>query len=83
MKIASGTRDVDVEHLVGDVENHKLREEYRACQYFLVDSQPERATQSIQLGSGNSQRNNRERETGSFFQQFELCSKVNLALVSF
>ena len=27
MEIGSGTRDVDVEHIVGDVEDHKLREE--------------------------------------------------------
>ena len=32
-------------------------------------------TQSIQLRSGNSQGNNREWETWSFFQQFEMCSK--------
>ena len=32
-------------------------------------------TQKIQLRSGNFQRNNRERETWSFLQQFELCSK--------
>ena len=32
-------------------------------------------TQNIQLRSENSQRNNRERENFSFFQQFEMCSK--------
>ena len=31
-------------------------------------------TQSIRLRNGNSQRNNRERKTWSFFQQFEMCS---------
>ena len=39
----SGTRDVDVEHIVGDVEDHRLREELRSCQHFLVDSELERA----------------------------------------
>ena len=38
MQIRSRTRDVDVEHIVGDVEDHRLREELRACQHFLVDS---------------------------------------------
>ena len=30
MQIGSGTRDVDVEHIVGDVEDHRLREELRS-----------------------------------------------------
>ena len=34
MQIGSRTRDVDVEHIVGDVEDHSLREELRSCQYF-------------------------------------------------
>ena len=63
MQIGSGTRDVIVEHIVGDVEDHSLREELRSCQHFLVDSELERARQSNQLRSGNFQRNNRERET--------------------
>ena len=39
MQIGSGTRDVDVEHIVGDVDDHKMREELRSCQHFLVDSE--------------------------------------------
>ena len=38
MQIQSRTRDVDVEHIVGDVEDRRLREELRSCQHFLVDS---------------------------------------------
>ena len=30
-QIGSGTRDVDVEHIVGEVEGHSLREELRSC----------------------------------------------------
>ena len=57
-------RDVDVEHIVGDVDDHKLREELRSCQHFLVDSELEKCEkQSIQLRGGNAQRNKRERET--------------------
>ena len=54
---------MDVEHIVRDVEDQRLREELRSCQHFLVDSELERARQSIQLRSGRSQRNSRERET--------------------
>ena len=42
MQIGSRTRDVVVEHIMGDVEDHSLREELRSCQHFLVDSEHER-----------------------------------------
>ena len=41
MQIGSGTRDVDVEHIVGDVADHSLREELRSCQHFSVNSELE------------------------------------------
>ena len=43
MQIGSGTRDVDVEHIVGDNEDHRLREKLLCCQHFLMDSELERA----------------------------------------
>ena len=43
MPIGSGTRNVILEHIVGDVEDHSLREELCSCQHFLVDSELERA----------------------------------------
>ena len=47
MQIGSGTRDVDVEHIVGDVEDHSLREELRCCQFFWVESEIERARHKV------------------------------------
>ena len=47
MQIGSGSRDVDVEHIVGDVEDHSLREELRFCQHFLVDSELQRARHKV------------------------------------
>ena len=47
MQIGSGTRDVDVEHIVGDVEYHNLKEELLSCQHFLVNSQLERARHKV------------------------------------
>ena len=47
MQIGSGTRDVDVEHIVGDVDDHSLREELRSCQHLLVDSELERARHKV------------------------------------
>ena len=47
MQIGSDTRDVDVEHIVGDVEDHRLREELRSCQHFFVDLELERARHKL------------------------------------
>ena len=47
IQIGSGTRDVIVEHIVEDVEDHSLREELRPCQHFLVDSELERARHKV------------------------------------
>ena len=65
MQIGSGTRDVDVdvEHMVGVVEDHKLREELSSCQHFLVESEFERARHKVFNYAVETQRNNREQET--------------------
>ena len=47
MQIGSGTRDVDVEHILGDVEDQRLREELRSCQQFSVYSELERARHKV------------------------------------
>ena len=47
MQIGSGTRDVILEQIVGDVEDHMLREALRSCQHFLVDSQLESARHMV------------------------------------
>ena len=47
MQIGSEARDVDVEHIVGDVEDQRLREKLRFCQHFLVDSELERARHKV------------------------------------
>ena len=38
---------MDVEHIVGDVEDQSLREELRSCQHFSVDSELERARHKV------------------------------------
>ena len=43
----SGTRYVDVEHIKGDVEDHRLREELRSCLHFLVGSEHERTRNKV------------------------------------
>ena len=47
MQIGSRTRDVDMERIVGDVEDHSLRDELRSCQHFLVDSELEKPRHKV------------------------------------
>ena len=47
MQIRSRTRDVDTEHIVGDVEDQRLREELPSCQRFLVVSELESARHKV------------------------------------
>ena len=47
MPFGSGTKDVDVEHIVGNVEDRMLREELRSCQHFSVDSELERERHKV------------------------------------
>ena len=47
MQIGSGTKGMDVEHIVGDVEDHSLTEELRFCQHFFVDSELGSATPKV------------------------------------
>ena len=47
MQIGSGRRDVDMEHIVGDVEDRTMREELCSYQHFLVDSELERARHKV------------------------------------
>ena len=47
MQVGSGTKNVNVEHIVGDVEDHSLREELRSCQHLLVDSELEKTRHKL------------------------------------
>ena len=80
MQIGSGTRDVDVEHIVGDVDDHKLREELRFCQHFLVDSELERARHKVfnyAVETLNETIVNEKLD--HFFNNLKCAAKVNLA----
>ena len=47
MQIGSRTREVDVEHIVGDIEDHSSRVELHSCQHLLVASEFERARHKV------------------------------------
>ena len=80
MQIGSGTRNVDVEHIVRDVDAQKLREELRSCQHFLVDSELERARHKVfnyAVKPLNETMVNEKLD--HFFNNLKCAAKVNLA----
>ena len=81
MQIGSRTRDVNVEHIVGDVEHHRLREELRSCQHFLVDSELERARHKVFNYALETLNETIVKEKPDrFFNSLKCAAKVGLAL---
>ena len=80
MQIGSRTRDVDVERILGDVEDHSLREELRSCQHFLVDSELERARHKVfNYAVENLNETIVNKKLDHFFKNLKCAAKVNLA----
>ena len=79
MLIGSRARDVDVENIVGDADDHSLRKELRSSQHFLVNSELERtrhkvfnyAVEALNETIVNEQLNH-------FFNNLKSAAKVNL-----
>ena len=80
MQIGSRTRDVDVEHIGGDVDDQRLREELRSCQHFLVDSELERARhKEFNYAVETLNETNVNEKLDNFFKKLKCAAKVNLA----
>ena len=80
MQIRSGTRDVDVEHIVGDVEDHRLREELRSCEHFLVDLELERTRHKVfNDAMENLNETIVKKKLDHFFNNLKCAAKVNTA----
>ena len=66
--------------MVGDVEDHRLREELRSCQHFLLDSELERTRHNVfkyALETLNETIVNEKLD--HFFKNLKCAAKVNLA----
>ena len=80
MQIGSVTRGVDVEHIVGDLEDHRLREELRSCQHFLVESELESARHKVSNYAVKTLNETTVNEKlGHFFNKLKCAAKLNLA----
>ena len=75
-----GSRTSEVEDIVGDVEDHSLREELRSCQHFLVDSELERARHKVFNYAVETLKETIVNEKlDHFFNNLKCAPKVNLA----
>ena len=80
MQIGSRKKVVNLEHIVGDVEDHRLTEELCSCQHFLVDSELERARHKVFNYAKETLKETYVNERlDQFFQQFEMCPKSESA----
>ena len=71
---------MDVEHIVGDVDDHKLREELRSCQHFFLDSELKRARHKVfnyAVETLNETIVNEKLD--NFFNNLKCAAKLNLA----
>ena len=69
-----------MEHIVEDVEDHRLREELRSCQHFLVDSELEKARQKVFNYAVETLNETIVNEKfDHFFNNLKCAAKVNLA----
>ena len=68
-----------MEHIVGDVEDHRLREELHSCQHFLVDSELERARHKVFKNAVETLNETIVNEKlDLFFNKLKCAAKVNL-----
>ena len=80
MQIGSRTKDVAVEHIVGDVEDHRLREEKRSCQHFMVDCELERARHKVfNYAVETLNAKDVDNKLDHFFNNLTSAARVNLA----
>ena len=71
---------MDVEHIVGDFEDHMLREELRSCKHFSVDSELEGARHKVSNYSVEALNETIVNEKlDHFFNKMKCAAKVNLA----
>ena len=71
---------MDVEHIVEDVEDHRLREVLRSCQHFLMDCELENARHKVFNYAVETLNETIVNEkVDHFFNNLKCAAKANLA----
>ena len=80
-QIGFGASNIDVEDIVGDVDDQNLREELQSCRYFLVDSEIQKGRQNVfNFAVNNLTAQIIEEKMDRVLDKLKCVAKLNLAL---
>ena len=80
-QIGLGASNIDVEDIVGDVDDQSLREELQSCRHFLVDSEIQNGRHSVfNFAVNNLTAPVIEEKVDCVLDQLNCVAKLNLAL---
>ena len=80
-QIGFGASNIDVEDIVGDVDDQSLREELQSCRHFLVDSEIQKGRHSVfNLAVNNLTAKVIEEKLDRVLDKLKCVAKLNLAL---
>ena len=79
-QIVFGASNIDVEDILGDLEDHRLREEMEFCKHFLVNSEIENARHKVfNYALENLNAEIIDEKLDHFFNDLKCAAKVNVA----
>ena len=80
-QIGFGASNIDVEEIVGDVDDQSLREELQSCKHFLVDSEIQKGRHSVfNFAVNNLTAQVIEEKLDCVLDKLKCVAKLNLAL---
>ena len=80
-QIGFGAGNIDVEDIVGDVDDQNLREELQSCRHFLVDSEIQKGRHSVfNFAVNNLTAQVIEEKLDRVLDKLKCVEKLNLAL---
>ena len=80
-QIGFGASNIDVEDIVGDVDDQSLREELQSCRHFLVDSEIQKGRHSVfNFAVNNLTAQVIEEKLDRVLDKLKCVAKLNLAL---
>ena len=81
IQIGFGASNIDVEDIVGDVDDRRLREELQSCRHFLVDSEIQKGRHSVfNFAVNNLTAQVFEEKLDRVLDKLKCVAKLNLAL---
>ena len=79
-QIGFGARNIDVEDIMGDVDDQSLREELQSCRHFLLDSELQKGRRSVfNFAVNNLKAQFIEEKLDCVLDKLKCVAKLNLA----